>query len=63
MHLITDEKFILSYCVNTMLPWDYANTMLLWKYYEYALTKVFKIAIYENNQQEGRNSKTPFIKA
>ena len=34
--------------------------MLLWKYYEYVSTKVFKIAMSKNNQQERRNNKTPF---
>ena len=29
---------------------DYANIMLLWKYYEYVSKKVFKIAISKNNK-------------
>ena len=33
-------KFITWYCLNTILPCHYANTMFLWKYYEYISTKV-----------------------
>ena len=41
LHPITDEN---SYRDTAwMLPWHYANTTLLWKYYKYVSTKVLKI--------------------
>ena len=42
IHTVTLRKYYVT-C-------HYANTMLLWKYYEYVTTKVFKIAIRKNNQ-------------
>ena len=60
MYLVTDEKFIPWYCVNTVLPWHSENTMLLWKYYEYVSTKVLKIALLKHSQYKGRNNNAPF---
>lgn len=39
-YLMIKENLIPLYCVNTIAPCHYANTVLLWKY-EYVSAKVF----------------------